>query len=181
MAVGATDLSNGLSALVDFDNEMLGKAELVIQTITDKANELITKYGIDPATVAELLKPLIEYYNQIYTGVTTYTGNIEKLSNGAAALKDGASELSLGSSALVEGIDSLAMGAQQLSIGSKTLKSGLATFKASGIDKLVDFANKDLDTLTNNLRQTINAAKSYHYHSNPAAESVKFIFKTPSI
>ena len=174
LATGITKLSNGLNSVVAFDNEILAKAYGVVDQVTATAENLIAKYDLDPALVAELTAPIVEYYNKINTAITTYTGNIETLANGASELSVGANNLAAGTTELKNGINSLSAGAAQLSAGSHTLKQGLNTFKASGIDKLVNFANQDAANFVYNFRQTVSAAKSYTTHT-------KFIFKTPSI
>ena len=174
LAAGASKLSNGLNSLVAFDNELLDKANTTVSEVTTKAQELIEKYHVDPAVVAELTQPVTDYYNKIHTAVTSYTGNIESLAAGANNLSAGINSLAAGVTELKTGVDSLANGAAQLSTGSHTLSQGLNTFKTSGIDKLVNFANQDAASFVYNFRQTINAAKSYTTHT-------KLIFKTPSI
>lgn len=174
LAAGVNKLSNGLNSIVAFDNEILEKASSVVTSVTTKAQELIVEYQLDPTVVAELTAPLTEYYNKIYTAVTTYTGNIEALANGASELSVGANALAAGTSELKSGINSLATGAGQLSAGGHTLNQGLNTFKTSGIDKLANFANQDAATFVYNFRQTVAAAKSCTTRN-------KIIFKTPSI
>lgn len=174
LAAGASKLSDGLNSLVAFDNEILSKANATVSEVTTKAQELIEKYHVDPVVVAELTQPVTEYYNKIYTAVTSYTGNIESLAAGANNLSAGINSLAAGASELKSGMDSLAAGASELSAGSHTLNQGLSTFKTSGIDQLTNFANHDIATFTYNFRQTVAAAKSHTTHT-------KIIFKTPSI
>ena len=174
LATGITKLSDGLNSVVAFDDEILAKAYGVVDQVTATAENLIAKYNLDPALVTELTAPIVEYYNKINTAVTTYTGNIETLANGASELSVGANNLAAGTTELKNGINSLSAGAAQLSAGSHTLNQGLNTFKTSGIDKLVNFANQDAASFVYNFRQTVSAAKSYTAHT-------KFIFKTPSI
>lgn len=172
LATGITKLSNGLNSVVAFGNEI--KAYGVVDQVTATAENLITKYDLEPALVAEITAPIAEYYNKINTAVTAYTGNIEALANGASELSIGANNLAAGTTELKNGINSLSAGAAQLSTGSHTLNQGLNTFKTSGINKLVNFANQDAANFVYNFRQTVAAAKSYTAHT-------KFIFKTPSI
>lgn len=190
LAAGADELSGGLKQLVAFDDSILAKVDATTGTVTATIQELITKYHIDPNS--ELIKrinnSLSEYYGQAYTAVTTYTGNIEKLSDGAerlaagaGQLADGTAELKAGATQLANGADELASGAGRLASGSETLNSGIATFKAQGIDKLANFANRDFKNFLNNTRATVKAADSYHHYANSTAQSVKFIFKTPAV
>ncbi len=82
---------------------------------------------------------------------------------------------------LSNNIGALVEGQTKLYQGSVTLRDGLTTFKTAGIDKLVNFAKKDLSNFTANARATVSAAASYRSYGNVDAKSVKFIVKTPSI
>lgn len=164
--------------------------------------------GGDPAPL-ETAKASLDNYNTFYTGVLKYTGNLDyiatessKLVTGATTLNAGLNELGTGANSLATGtsellsgantlatgatklslgVNSLTSGLEALSAGGHTLANGLITFKEQGINKLVSFANHDLANLTNNLRSTVTAARSYHYYSDSSAKSVKFLFKTPSL
>ena len=143
------------------------------------------------ATTAAILSASIDSLNstlsslddvaEFVSGLEDYTAGVSSAASGAAAILSGANQLLAGTVELKTGVDQLASGTEQLADGSKTLKSGLETFKASGIDKLVNFANGDLENFLTNLRSSVSAAKSYHSYKSSSAESVKFIFKTPSI
>ncbi len=115
------------------------------------------------------------------TSIDNFVSGLETYTAGVATAASGATELSAGTTELKAGLDSLATGATELANGSKTLEEGLTTLKTSGIDKLVSFANNDLNGALKNLRASVSAAKNYHSYKNSSAESVKFIFKTPSI
>lgn len=150
---GAAELAAGLGQVVALHNQILTKANEVVTTVTDIATEIIEEYDLDPELVAKLTAPIKKYYDEAYTAITTYTEGIKKLSDGA----------------------------NQLHSGTTELKNGLSTFKSRGIDKLVNFANHDLNSFVINARKTVEAAGSYRSYNNPDAKSVKFIFKTPSI
>ena len=148
-------------------------------------------------TTKATLNQIIASYNtslpELYTSLGTYTGTVDQiasatasmdtteLTTGIATLKSGANDLARGTNQLATGANDLANGANQLSAGMSTLNDGLNTFKQQGLNKLINFANHDLNSFTNNLRSTVNAADSYHHYSNPNATSVKFIFKTPAL
>jgi len=134
----------------------------------------------DPSEI-ESAKTSLDSYNEFYVGLIAYTTGVSQATTGATELSSGANQLLDGTVALKTGVDTLASGATQLSSGSKTLKAGIATFKSEGIDRLVNFANQNLANFTANARTTISAARSYKNYKSPTANSVKFIFKTPSI
>ncbi len=190
LSQGANQLAGGLNQLVDFNNGIIDRIDTTTEEVTAIIQELIERYHIDPES--ELIKRISatvsQYYNTAYSAITTYTGNIEQLANGANKLSVGASqlafgttELSKGATELASGTDSLVLGLSQLNTGSQTLTSGLNTFKTQGINKLLDFANNNLTSFTNNLRSTVSVADSYHHYSNSNATSVKFVFKTPAL
>lgn len=207
---GAYQLSDGLGQVVDVDNQIIDKIDEITAKVTAKYEELAARIDrtismirwVSPRAAEELanIKAQLEtqatdLYNNAYGKVTTYTGGIEALYDGANRLAAGLTELSNGADALASGANQLASGANELSIGSgtlvngleqldtgsHTLYNGLITFKEQGLNKLTNFANNSLANLTNNIRSTVSAAKSYHYYSNSDAKSVKFIFKTPSL
>lgn len=115
------------------------------------------------------------------TGATRLSNGADALATGAAQLANGADSLLVGTVQLKSGMDAFVSGAGQLSSGSQALNDGLVTFKTTGMDKLVSFANNDLASFTAKLRASVAAARSYHSYGGMNTESVKFVFKTPSI
>lgn len=206
LAEGAAQLSDGLEQLTTFNAGVVEKIDSTADMISSKIDEfnaeyseIIAQYASEHPEVALRLKELVEningYYDTAHGAVTAYTGNIESIAEGAALLKDGASRLAAGADALAGGVSQLSDGASKISsssgvlvnglseldAGSHTLYNGLITFREQGISRLNSFANNDLAGLTATIRSSVSAARSYHYYSNPDAESVKFVFKTPAI
>lgn len=190
LAGGLGELSANSSAL---NTNVKGTFDKLLGDIQKVAASIQSE---DPATAA-VLNNIVSSYGaglpDLYTSLGKYTGTVDamaestaaldttELINGVTALKNGANGLADGTLQLADGVDKLASGASKIANGADALNSGLAAFKQQGLNKLVDFANKDITAFTANLRATINTAKSYHYYSNSDADSVKFIFKTPSI
>ena len=202
LANGASQLSSGLDQVVDVNNQIMSKVTPITNNIDTVIAELKTEIATisetDPELAAELTKlltKLTSYYTEANTAVNQYVNGIQSLADGAKALSAGANQLTTGTDALATGANQLAAGTDQLSTGtntlvdglsqlgsgSHTLTNGLSTFKAQGIDRLVNFANHDLDNFLRNLRATVSAAKSYTHYTTPTSTSVKFIFKTPSV
>ena len=152
----------GLLAGIDIPAERLG----VLTTLLDKTVDDLTS-----------LKSLID----LNLGVITYTNGVAEAATGSQELSAGLTKLSTGATTLSNGLGSLVEGQTKLYEGSITLKDGLSTFKSVGIDKLVNFASKDLANFTRNARTTVNAAGSCKSFGGVDANSVKFIVKTPSI
>lgn len=206
LAEGAAQLSDGLEQLTTFNAGVVEKIDSTADMISGKIDEfnaeyseIIAQYASEHPEEALRLKELVEningYYDTAHGAVTAYTGNIESIAEGAASLKDGASRLAAGADALAGGVSQLSDGATRISLssgalvnglseldaGSHTLYNGLITFREQGVSRLKSFANNDLAGLTAAIRSSVSAARSYHYYSNPDAESVKFVFKTPAI
>lgn len=146
--------------------------------------------GLDEETRAQIQANLTQIeagIPQIQAGITKLTSGLSKLSkiaefyNGLVEYTEGVSSASAGATQISAGLGTLVEGETKLYQGSITLKDGLNTFKTSGIDKLVNFASKDLANFTYNVRTTVNAAASYRNFGNVDAQSVKFIVKTPNI
>lgn len=115
------------------------------------------------------------------TKLATYTSGVADATHGASELSDSLTKLSAGASTISDNLGSLVEGTEKLYTGSITLKDGLNTFKTSGIDKLVNFASKDLNNFIKNVRSSVSAASSYKKFGDTDSKSVKFIVKTPSI
>lgn len=159
-----------------------------LQSIAENTTDETTK-----ATLNQIISSYNTSLPELYASLGTYTGTVDQIAsatagidtteliNGIAALKSGANDLASGANQLATGANDLANGANQFTAGMSTLDNGLNTFKQQGLNKLINFAKHDLNSFTNNLRSTVNAANSYHNYSNPNATSVKFILKTPAL
>jgi len=137
-----------------------------------------------PATYADSIdetKAKLETVGTFCYYLNFYTTSVGAMAEKAPDLVSGLTDLSTGASKLSAGLGSLVEGTEKLYAGSITLRDGLTTFKTSGIDKLVNFASKDLSNFLNNLRGSVSAASSYKNFGNTDAKNVKFIVKTPSI
>lgn len=190
-----TTLATNLVSLSSNSEDLNTKVQGAFTNIITSLNTIASNTG-DATTTAQinnLISSLETSLPILYTSLGTYTGSVDaiatgvvnmdtsELTNGITALSSGANTLYTGTTTLKNGMDTLASGANELSAGSKALKDGLITFKTSGIDKLVNFASKDLTSFTRNLRSSITAASSYKSFGGADAKSVKFIVKTPSI
>ena len=129
----------------------------------------------------ETTKSSLQSVESFCSKLKTYSEGVSSAAEKATELYDGFVKLSNGVTTLSNGLGSLVEGETKLYEGSVTLKDGLNTVKTSGIDKLTNFANKDLASFTKNARNTVSAASSYKKFGNTEAETVKFIVKTPSI
>ncbi len=144
------------------------------------------------------LKSSLDSYNGFYLGLKAYTGGVasatagaKELIGGTDALKGGMSDLSTGVDSLTSGIQTMKSkspalidGITQLRDGSKSLSEGLTKMMEEGIQKLLDLADKDLESLTDRISASINVAKAYNsftgIHENTEG-TVKFVYKTDSV
>ena len=201
---GIKQLSDGLNQIVAHNSEIQNGANTLINTILNVANDALdTLHSFDVAT--EYDKFTIENYQAIFddlaSKVTEYKETVkqyldesnlpEKQKTVILGLFDTTTKILIGiknvielNSGIIAYTDAVALaanGAKELYTGSVTLKNGLTTFKTTGIDELVNFAEKDLSNFLKNLRATVTAAGSYKNFDNESAKSVKFIIKTQSI
>ena len=158
-------------------------------SLTEQKENLETQLANIPdlPPYAEIRARIIAGIAQIDEGIAKINTSLSKLSSlevfyqGLVDYTDGVAKAATGATTISAGLGSLVEGEIKLYEGSITLKDGLTTFKTAGIDKLVNFASKDLANFTRNTRATVNAAASYKSFGNADANSVKFIVKTPSI
>ena len=158
----------GFSITLTEDNYKTKLDNLATQIPTYAASFNTTKASL------EKIENFCQYLN-------LYTSGIDTMATMVPSLVEGSNKVSAGAAELSKNLGSLVEGQTKLYEGSVTLKDGLTTLKTSGIDKLVNFANKDLASFTRNARSTVSAAASYKSFGGVDAKSVKFIIKTPSI
>lgn len=206
---GATKLSKGLTTLTENNEKLQTGANSIIESTLANLQEKFPGIDVDNYTtiLETTIKNLTDYLKTLTPGTTDYQETYEKIVNlsnakgmldfgvgviaytngtataatGATELSAGLTKISTGANTLSEGLGSLVEGQTKLYQGAITLRDGLTTFKTSGIDKLVNFATKDLARFTNNLRATVRAAASYKSFGDVDSKSVKFIVKTPAI
>lgn len=180
---GSKGLVNGIKEITANNATLQGGANRIIQsTVTSLAAQGITVDFTQENPYVQLNYAI----NQYPEGSAERTSlenakNLLVLSTGIIAYTNGVAQLETGATQLSAGLGSLVEGQEKLYSGSVTLKNGLNTFKTSGIDKLVNFAKKDLSNFTANARATVSAAGSYRSFGGANANTVKFIVKTPSI
>ena len=196
LIAGVTEIKNLAPSIAELMQEKIDslnnqKSSLETQK-ADLEQQLATIPDLPP--YAEARATILAYINQITAGIEQINAGITKLTTGLSKLPelntlydglisytDGVAKAAAGSTTLSNGLGTLYEGQTKLYQGSITLKDGLTAFKTSGIDKLVNFASKDLSSFTNNLRATVRAAASYKNFGDTDAKSVKFILKTPAI
>ncbi len=158
------------------------------------------------------LKNQLDSYNTFYQGIKSYTDGVSKaykgayqLKNGTYKLKNGTSELASGAAKLAKGSKQFAdgvvklyngiatlnsstpklqSGINQLKDGSMQLADGLKEFNNKGIKKIADTYNKDIKTLYERFKATVEVSQNYKSFSGITdfmPGSTKFIYKSDEI
>ena len=199
-ATGAVQVAGGLDQITENNVSLQAGADAMIATTLSQVNAATGAMGVTvTADNFETVLPqvitgvggaetetgakLTQAYQTIRfaAGVKAYTGYVANAAAGANDLAAGLEMIDAKTPELVAGLESLENGLGELSAGAGQLNDGLATFKTSGVDKLVNFANKDLKNFSYNARKLVTAAANYKSYGDRNAETVKFVVKTASI
>lgn len=149
--------------------QALIEKNLTSDDVQKQIQQSVSQYQATCAAL-EALKAQLDSYNSFHTGLVAYTQGAAAAATGAATLKDSVP-------AMQDGIAQLLEGAQALS-------DGLGTFNTNGVEKLSTLVNEDMETLLENLRSMISAAKSYQTYTGLAdgvEGTVRFIWRTDAI
>lgn len=149
--------------------QVLIEKNLTSDDVQKQIQQSVSQYQATCAAL-EALKVQLDSYNSFHTGLVSYTQGAAAAATGAATLKDSVP-------AMQDGIAQLLEGAQALS-------DGLGTFNTNGVEKLSTLVNENMETLLENLRSMISAAKSYQTYTGLAdgvEGTVRFIWRTDAI
>lgn len=149
--------------------QALIEKNLTSDDVQKQIQQSVSQYQATCAAL-EALKAQLDSYNSFHTGLVAYTQGAAAAATGAATLKDSVP-------AMQDGIAQLLEGAQALS-------DGLGTFNTNGVEKLSTLVNEDMETLLENLRSMISAARSYQTYTGLAdgvEGTVRFIWRTDAI
>ena len=162
LAGGAVQLQAGLNSLKD------GTATLSTGTKTLQSGAGALATGVQQLATGG---------KQLKKGGATLADGVQQLADGSSQLKDGTSQLKDGGKDLDSGVDELLDGANEL-------KDGMEEFDEEAIQKLVDFADDDLQDMIDRLKDIRNAGDAYQLYSSGNENTngnVKFIIETASI
>ena len=198
VADGASGVSNGVSTLQNGLKEFKTKGNTLVQG-TDQLNssmsQLVAGIGkLQAGSVqvkdgsAALASGVNQLYgavkNQLQPGVSTLYDGANLLSTSVNQLYEGTKPTAKDVNTLLSGTDQLASGIGELQTGAETLSSGMKQFNDEAISKVSDFVNRDLTTITERIKATVNLAKDYNIYSDALegkSTSVKFIYETDGI
>lgn len=117
-------------------------------------------------------------------GINTLEAGAENLEAGANTLNESSALITGGAAKLSAGGDQLTEGTGELAGGAETLKDGMSEFKSSGIDKLSEVFNGDIQELKDRINKMEELGKNYQTFSGKDASmngSAKFIIETKEI
>lgn len=165
-----SNYSTSITQLIsDFTSDATAaRLQYLVQTgtITPEQAATIQANAATAITSLQSAKAQFDSYNQFYTGLQQYTAGVD-----AAAV---------GSQQLANNLPTLTNGITALRDGATQLTNGIKLFNQQGISQLVSAANK-AENFASDLRATVSASKSYTHYSQPNAQQVTFIYKTPEI
>ena len=99
-------------------------------------------------------------------------------------MSDGNEKLFEGAGALAAGNQQLAGGAEALAGGNRKLADGMSQFKTSGIDKLADVFDNDIQSVRSRIRTMSDLGKDYKSFAGIKEGmdgSTKFIIETEGV
>ena len=103
---------------------------------------------------------------------------------GAGALSEGNQQLFAGAGTLAAGNQQLADGAGALADGNRQLADGMSEFKTSGIDKLTDVFDNDIQSVRSRIDTMSDLGKNYKSFAGIKEGmngSTKFIIETEGV
>lgn len=140
----------------------------------DKGAKKLKKGGSE---LADGVEQLADGGNRLQDGAGTLADGVAELADGSVQLKDGTKELADGGQELWDGVG-------ELNDGAIELRDGMEEFNEKAIEKIVDFADGDLQDMIDRLKAVQEAGEEYQLFSEGTDGStghVKFIMETGAI
>lgn len=117
-------------------------------------------------------------------GINALEAGAGTLEAGAATLNESSSQITSGASMLQAGGEQLTSGTGELAEGANTLKNGMSEFKTTGIDKLSEVFNGDIQDLKARIDKMSELGTNYQTFSGKDSSmngSAKFVIETKEI
>lgn len=187
---GTTQLQSGLSQL-KANNDKLNKGAANLQAgssqLTAGTSDL--KHGTSQlAAGASDLKngtlQLTAGTNSLKGGTLQLLTGTKDLKNGTLQLLTGTNDLKNGTSQLLDASNTLADGVGQLNEGAITLNDGMVEFNTTGISKIANLINNDMNETIDTIKKIVELGSDYQSFAGKSQDvkgSVKFIYKTEGI
>ena len=176
LALKLPTLNDGIQALSSGSTQL----QAGVNTLKDGTSALSTgtkSLQSGAGALATGVQQLATGGKQLKKGGATLADGVQQLADGSSQLKDGTSQLKDGGKDLDSGVDELLDGANEL-------KDGMEEFDEEAIQKLVDFAEDDLQDMIDRLKDIRDAGDAYQLYSSGNENTngnVKFIIETASI
>lgn len=187
---GTTQLQSGLSQL-KANNDKLNKGAANLQAGSSQltAGTIDLKHGTSQlAAGASDLKngtlQLTAGTNNLKGGTLQLLTGTKDLKNGTLQLLTGTNDLKNGTSQLLDASNTLADGVGQLNEGAITLNDGMVEFNTTGISKIANLINNDMNEAIDTIKKIVELGSDYQSFAGKSQDvkgSVKFIYKTEGI
>lgn len=128
---------------------------------------------------------------QLRSGADALASGAEELNSssglltaGTSKLQEGSAQLSSGSGQLSAGADAVAEGSLSLAEGNRALADGMQEFKTSGIDKLTEAFDGDIEKAVSRIRAMSDLGKNYRSFAGIQEGmdgSTKFVIETEGV
>ena len=169
LAAGANDLKNGTVKLVTGANDLKDGTVKLATGSNDLKNGTLQ---------------LTSGANNLKRGTIQLLNGTKDLKDGTFQLLAGTKDLKNGTSQLLEASDTLADGVGQLHEGSITLKDGMIEFNTTGLSKISNLINNDMNEAVEMIKKVVELGNDYQSFAGKTQDvkgSVKFIYKTEGI
>lgn len=187
---GTSQLQSGLSQL-KANNDKLNKGAANLQAGSSQlqAGAKDLKNGTLQLTAGanDLKKGTLQLTagaNSLKGGTLQLLTGANDLKNGTSQLLTGTNDLKNGTSQLLDASNTLADGVGQLNEGAITLNDGMVEFNTTGISKIADLINNDMNEAIDTIKKVAelgNDYQSFAGKSQGVKGNVKFIYKTEGI
>lgn len=169
----ANQYAAGLNATINALYDGSTKLQAGLSELNEKSSVLVT--GADELSAGA---------DKLAAGSLALNQSSSLLTSGTSKLKDGGTQLASGVSQLASGAGSVSDGASALADGTKTLSAGMAEFKTTGIDKLTEVFQGDIEEVTSRIDAMTTLGKEYKSFAgikDGMNGSTKFVIETDAV
>ncbi len=190
LSQGAAELTSKNDQLTGGANQLKNSSPQLLAGINGLANG-VNALSVGADTLADGNQQLAagagalsEGNQQLFAGAGALLSGNQRLAAGAGALSEGNQQLFAGAGTLADGNQQLADGAGALADGNRQLADGMSEFKTSGIDKLTDVFDNDIQSVRSRIDAMSDLGKNYKSFAGIREGmdgSTKFIIETKGV
>ncbi|MCI8885613.1 MAG: hypothetical protein HFG87_06460 [Dorea sp.] len=197
LANGAADLKAGVTVLNQSGGQLAAGASKLMQSgpalskgisqLADGAKRVsdgASALAAGNQKLADGAGALADGNQKLADGAGALLAGNQQLADGAGALLEGNQKLADGAGALAAGNQQLADGAGALADGNQQLADGMSEFKSSGIDKLTDVYDNDIQSVRSRIDTMSELGRKYQSFAGikeGMRGSTKFIIETEGV